>query len=350
LIQKKKEGLLYRLFNANRGDRPDAKDEDTTPTVARYFKLLGRRFWKLISLNLLMLPIILPVLIAAYIYLGFDKIPVANSPIFSTLYGANFIEQSPAVTQLLDLFGAQLNIPAASGAITYILIGICVLFLLVTFGWQNVGATYILRSMVRGEPVFLFSDYFYAIRRNLKQGLIMGVIDLLAIFLLIFDLFYFSSMPSSFLIDCGFFAICIISILYFFMRFYIYLLMVTFDLSIRKILKNALIFTALGVKRNLMGLIGVVVITAINIALFPLFMMTPLSFAIPLLLPFLYYLAVTSFTTAYAAYPIIDRYMIEPYRTNADSEDSESTDVEVPDTAEPDVDESDAKSASADEE
>lgn len=329
MSQKKKEGLLYRLFNPNRADRPDAKEENTAPTFARYFKLLGRRFWKLISLNLLMLPIVLPVLLAAYVYLGFDKTPIANSPIFSTLYGANFIEKSPALTQLLDLFGAQLNIPAVGNVGTYVIIGVCVVFLLITFGWQNVGSTYILRSMVRGEPVFLFSDYFYAIRRNLRQGFVMGLIDLIAIFLLVFDIFYFSSMPSSFLIDCGFFAICIIAILYFFMRFYIYLLMVTFDLSIKKILKNALIFTALGVKRNLMGAIGVVVITAINIALFPLFMMTPLSFAIPLLLPFLYYLAVTAFTTAYAAYPIIDRYMIEPYRTDADAEDAEEFDEDA---------------------
>ncbi len=326
---KKKEGLLFRLFNPNRADRPDALDEDTSPTVRRYFKLLGRRFWKLISLNLLMLPIVLPVLLAAYFYLGFDKTPIESSPLFSPLYGVNFIEQSPIVTQLLDLHGAQIYVPFGN-TVTYILIAVCLIFLFITFGWQNVGATYILRSMVRGEPVFMFSDYFYAIRRNLKQGLLMGMIDLLAIVLLIFDLQYFMSMPSSFWIDCGFFAICIIAILYFFMRFYIYLLMVTFDLSLKKILKNALIFTVLGIKRNLMAVIGIAVITAINVVLFPLFMMTPLSIAIPLLLPFLYYFAVTAFTTAFAAYPIIDRYMIEPYRTPDVDEGDEDFEDELP--------------------
>ena len=325
---KKKEGLLFRLFNPNRADRPDALDEDTTPTVKRYFKLLGRRFWKLISLNLLMLPLVLPVLLAAYFYLGFDKTPIENSPLFSPLYGVNLIEQSPLVTQLLDLYGAQVYVPFGN-TVTYILIAVCVLFLLVTFGWQNVGATYILRSMVRGEPVFMFSDYFYAIRRNLKQGFLMGVLDLLAIVLLVFDLQYFMSMPSSFWIDCGFFAICIMTILYFFMRFYIYLLMVTFDLSLKKILKNALIFTVLGIKRNLMAVIGIAVITAINVVLFPLFMMTPLSIAIPLLLPFLYYFAVTAFTTTFAAYPIIDRYMIEPYRTPERDEEDEMSDEDT---------------------
>ena len=103
-------------------------------------------------------------------------------------------------------------------------------------------------------------------------------------------------------------------VLYFFMRFYLYLLLVTFDLSILKIFKNALIFVVLGIKRNLMGFLGILLVTSINIALFPLFAITPLGIAIPLILPFLYYIAVTAFTASYAAYPVIDRYMIAPYR------------------------------------
>ena len=128
-----------------------------------------------------------------------------------------------------------------------------------------------------------------------------------------------------------YFAILAICILYFFMRFYIYLMMVTFDLSIRKILKNALIFTVLGWKRNLLALLGIAVITAINIAFFPLFAVTPLGIAIPLILPFLYYLSVTAFTSAYAAYPIIDRYMIDPYQNPVEEDSqSDSNDPEEP--------------------
>ena len=73
-----------------------------------------------------------------------------------------------------------------------------------------------------------------------------------------------------------------------------------------------------------MAIFGIAVITAINVALFPLFAITPLGIAIPLILPFLYYLSVTAFTSAYAAYPIIDCYMIEPYQ-NAPVDESEET-------------------------
>jgi uncharacterized membrane protein YesL len=271
----------------------------------------------------MMLPMILPLLIAAYLYLGIDRTPIQNQPIFSQLYGANLIESSPSSTFLLDLFGAQKQIPIYTGTGTYIAIAAVIAVLVITFGWQNAGATYILRSMVRGEPVFLFSDYFYAVKRNLKQGLLMGILDCAAIFLLVFDFMYFSGMPSSFWTDVCYFAIIAIGILYFFMRFYIYLLMITFELPIRKILKNALIFTVLGIKRNLMGLLGIVLITAIQILLFAVFAMTPLSIAIPLMLMLLYFIAVNAFTAAYAAYPIIDRYMIEPYRDLNEEDASE---------------------------
>ncbi len=327
---KKKSNRLYRFLNANRFNRPDLPAEDTSPTLKRYFKLLGRKFWKLISLNLLMLPLVLPLLLCVYLYLSSDTTPIQNHTVFAPLYGAQLIEPSVSSTVLLDLFGAQLSIPVFDNTLTYVFMGIAILFLVVTFGWQNVGATYILRSLVRGEPVFLFSDYFYAVRRNLKQGLLLGLLDAAVIALLAFDFLYFSSLPSSFFVDLCYFAILALIILYFLMRFYIYLLLVTFELSIKKILKNALIFSILGIKRNLMAVLGMVLVTAIQILLFAIFQMTPLGIAIPLVLLLFYYIAVNAFTSAYAAYPIIDRYMIAPYRTE-DEENEDEADTEKPD-------------------
>ncbi|MBE6601002.1 MAG: hypothetical protein E7637_00630 [Ruminococcaceae bacterium] len=314
--EKKKNNRLYNLFNMNRDRLYDAEQEDTTPTLKRYFKLLGRKFWRLISVNLLMLPMVVPILLAIYFYLGSNTTPIENNPLFSQLYGPNLIAQTPASTTMLNLFGVQLNVPVYENTTTYVLIGVALAFLAITFGWQNVGITYILRSLVRGDPVFLFSDYFYAIRRNLKQGFLMGLLDVAVFFLLGFDYIYFSSLPSTFFNDCCFFAILLIAVLYFFMRLYIYLMLVTFDLSIRKILKNALIFSVLGIKRSIMAVLGLVVITSFQVVLFSAFYMTALGIAIPLILFLLYYLGITSFTCAYAAYPTIERYMIDPYVGN----------------------------------
>jgi len=318
---------LFGFFNPNRDQLMDAVEEDTTPTLKRYFKLLKRKFWKLISVNLLMLPMIVPILLAVYFYLNSDTTPIENNPLFSQLYGPSLIDPSPSSTVLLDLFGSQLNIPIYENTTTYILIAVFAVFLVITWGWQNVGISYILRNMVRGEPGFLFSDYFYAIKRNLKQGFFMGLLDLAVIVMLIFDYLFFGSQPSSFLNDFGFFAILLLAVLYFLMRLYIYLMLVTFELSIRKILKNALIFAVLGIKRNIMAILGLVLITVLQVFLFMLFQMTSLGIAIPLILTLLYYLGITSFTCAYSAYPIIERFMIDPYldELTAEDEKAEST-------------------------
>lgn len=322
---EKKGSRLFRFFDFNRDNRPDAVEEDTRPTVKRYFKLIGRRFWKLVGLNLMMLPMVLPLIFIFLLYTGQDMSPTATDPLFSQIYGASIQESTPIMTALLDLFGAQTGVPAAGNTLQYVLIALCVVFLAVTFGWQNVGASYVLRNMVRGEPVFLFSDYFYAIKRNLRQGFLMGLLDVLLLFLVGFDLLYFSGLTGTFWMDVCYWAVLVIGILYFFMRFYIYLMLITFELSIKKILKNALIFTTLGVKRNLMGALGIVGWTAANVVLFLL--LINVNIAIPMILPVIYYLSFTSFTSAYAAYPVIERYMITPYQKQ-DEEVEEETDGE----------------------
>ena len=232
------------------------------------------------------------------------------------------MESTPTSTFLLDLFGAQFQIPAYNATGTYIGIGICAAFLIITFGWQNIGATYILRSLVRGDPVFLFADYFYAIKRNWKQGFFLGLLDLAILFFLGFDFLYFQGQVGSFSQDLMYWAIIALAILYFFMRFYIYHLQITFELSIRKILKNALIFTTLGIKRNLMALLGMVLLTAIVVGLVALtiglFGMNLLP--IPVMISLMIYLAATAFISSYAAYPIIDRYMIAPFVSNEESD------------------------------
>ena len=321
-----KKNKLFGFFDYNRDNRPDAVEEDTTPTLGRYFKVLGRRFWKLVTLNLMMLPLIIPVLVCFYLYISMQQMPVSGEVLFPQLLGASAVGGTPTTTLLFDLFGAQQNIPVFT-TWTYVGMGICIAFLVITFGWQNVGAAYIVRNMVRGEPVFIWSDYFYAIKRNLKQGFFLGLIDAVVLFTLGFDIAYFWGRTGSFTLDFGFFATIALIVIYFLMRFYIYLLLVTFDLSIYKILKNALIFSMLGFKRNFMGVLGIALITGIHVLLIPLLITTPLS-GIPIILPFLWYMAAVTFTSAYAAYPVIDKYMIAPYINQTEEEKETEETVE----------------------
>ena len=93
------------------------------------------------------------------------------------------------------------------------------------------------------------------------------------------------------------------------MRFYTYLMMVTFDMKLGKIFKNALIFTVMGFKRNILALLGMGLLSGI-FAVLIIFLGQPIpAFYI---LPFLCLLGFCGFMYTFAAYPVIEKYMIAP--------------------------------------
>ena len=305
-----------RLFDYNRKkDKPDLEAEDRTPTLGFFFKLLWRKLGKLVTLNLMMVMLYLPIVAAVLIYLFGRQTATADSVLYAPLWGINTLGNvvpsagSSAATTLLGIFGKQQEaaFPSTGAVVAIVLL---LGFVVLTWGWQTVGGTYNLRSLVRGDSCFVWSDYFYAIKRNLKQGFFMGLIDVAVLSVLLFDWYYFSAMAGlTFFHSALYFATLILLVIYVFMRFYIYLMMITFDLSIKKLLKNALIFAAVGFKRNIMALIGIVAVAALN--LFLIFPSLSIGFTLPIILPFLYLPALAGFMATYAAYPNIKVYMID---------------------------------------
>ncbi|MBE6554747.1 MAG: hypothetical protein E7663_00740 [Ruminococcaceae bacterium] len=305
-------------------DRPDAQAEDTTPTFRYFFKLLWRKVGKLLSLNLLMVIQVIPLVAAALIYIMGPTTPTAQSPLYAPLIGTQIAGNSPVAGLLLNHFGEQLDVPVLTTG-RLVAIVILVGFTVLTWGWQNVGGTYNLRSLVRGDSCFLLSDYFYAIKRNLKQGFFFGLIDAFLIFLIVFDILYFYPLSYEFGYGVMYAITVFLGILYLVMRFYIYPMLITFDLSIKKLFKNALLFTMLGIKRNLAMLLGFVILIAANIAM--IVGGLSVGFSVPLILPFFYLITLLGFIAMYCVWPNIKRYMIDPYD---DGKDEEMTEEQLP--------------------
>lgn len=297
--------MSFKLFSSK--ERPDAVAEDTSPTLSYFFKQLWRKAGKLLSLNLMMVCLYLPLVAVLLIYFLGNTVTTAESPLFAPLLGVLTLDGSPAAGTLLGLFSKQLNVPSPTPASMSVM-AVLLLFTFLTWGWQNVGATYNLRSLVRGDSCFLWSDYFYAIRRNWRQGLLFGLLDALVIAVLLFDWYYFSALSAELTFGVMYLMTLALAVIYTFMRFYIYLMMITFDLSIMKLLKNALIFALLGFKRNILALGGILLVVGLNFAI--LWPSLGVGFSLPLILPFFYLPAFAGFAGAYAAYPNIERYMI----------------------------------------
>lgn len=306
-------------------EKPDAEIEDTTPTLKYFFKLLWRRAAKLLTLNLMMVFQVLPLVVAVLVYFFGATTPTVEHAVYAPLLGTYIAGGSPAAGTLIGIFGQQLNVPVLTPWRIVIIVAMIVITAL-TWGWQNVGAAYNLRSMVRGDSTFLWSDYFYAVRRNLKQGFIFGIIDLLVIFVLAYDIFYFYSLSLSFGYGLMYGLTLALAIIYIVMRFYIYPMMITFDLSIVKLLKNALLFTMLGIKRNVVALLGILLVVVFNVV--SIVWGLSIGLSVTIILPFFYLLALIGFISMYAAYPNIKRYMIDPYETSG--KDNGGEDAAIP--------------------
>lgn len=314
--QKKKKFKLFDLYRDGKGVE---KEEVGPPNLKNFFKLFGRKFTRLLSLNLYMLLEFLPLVFILYFFFTGEKTPSTTSPLYPALWGASQVVQSPVFAPLFAQHGIQFQLPFVSPGFVLLIAAIAIIWLL-TFGYLNVGTTYVLRSMVRSEPVFMWSDFWYAIRRNKKQGLLVGILDLIVLALLVFDLVYFYNLIGSFWYDVMFYMIIALILIYTFMRFYLYLMLITFDLPIRKLIKNAFIFAIVGIKRNFMALLGALALAAINYIL--IVMLAPLGIIVVVILPIVYYPACASFMAAYAAWAKIDELMIKPYK-NGEDEDND---------------------------
>lgn len=307
--------------------------EDRKPTLKFFFKLLKRKFSQLLQLNLLMLFQVIPLfVIFCVVYVYGTKTALLSDTAAIPLYGISKIAPSFTASPLLDIAGIFSQSTVYYTPAMIIVTACMLIFLAITYGWQNAGAAYVLRGLFRGDPVFVFSDYFYGIKRNMKQSFFMGLLDFVFTFVLIVDFMFFASDIST-LGTIMFGVIVALIIIYITMRFYIYQLLVTFELKNFKILKNSLIFTALGIKRNLMAYLGIILLLALHILLIIIALGYGLS--VFFVLPFVYILALIGFITTYAAFPVIDRYMIAPYAENSQNqieEDNTAGELDAPNT------------------
>ena len=299
------------------------------PTVANFFKVLWKKLGKLLSTNLIFIFGNFPVF---FFLLAFSGIlsETASAPLYHSwgpLYGASKFAESTEISALAGLFSVHtettvINTPT----IIFFSLGALIIF---TLGFTKIGTTYIYRNMMSGEAIFPLSDFFYVIKKNVKQSLILGIIDTLFIGMFAYNIYVLShSYGNSSMDSIMFFFTIAMCIVYSFIRPYAYLMAFTFDLKIKQIIKNSVFFVILGIKRNLMAMLGVIGVILLNYALFVIFM--PLG----ILLPFIITVAVCDFIGVYAAYPVILQYMLDEkdrkkviYRLNNDEDTDEDYSV-----------------------
>ena len=171
----------FRLFDSQREGKGVSKNEKKLePGLKRFFISYKNHFGKLVSVNIFFIlgnfPFIF--LIAALAGVTQNRIFFPLSDVFQNLVGifSNSGGMDPYSMAMYAIEGLQ-SASYSPTTLTYVFYALGALTLF-TFGIVNAGTAYIIRNMVSGEPVFVWTDFWYAVKRNWKQALPFGIIDI----------------------------------------------------------------------------------------------------------------------------------------------------------------------------
>lgn len=170
------------------------------------------------------------------------------------------------------------------------------------------------RNFSQERPTFVVHDFFDSFKKNMKQGLIMGTIDVVFIVAFVVGIPIYRQLAeqnSKMYIP---FVICIACMLTFYMmHFFIYLMICSTNLTMKQILKNSLFLISLGIKESAWTLLASLVV------IFLMYGFLPYTLFI---IPF-FPLTFIGFIMCFNCYPLIRKYVIQPYYDQRGEENPE---------------------------
>lgn len=283
------------LFGGNYS-RPGKGVSKEEALKRNYFDILGRKFWKLIQLNMLYFLCNI---------LFFGAFAFMTVPLF-------FATDENAMDTVIK----EMILPILTGKQ---LIPLAYFIPFVFIGPTTAGLTYVTRNYSKQEHAFLMSDFFEHTKKNFKQGILTSLIfTVVTYFYLTAVIFYFNVISYKPLVLA--FAL-ILGILVATTSFYVYPIMVTFDMKLRHIFKNALIFALAKLPQNIFIL---AIVAAVHILL--LFFASPLIWAV--LMVFLL-IAWSSYTINYYTWHVIDKHMMSQVKTDDNLKEEAIFDDEI---------------------
>lgn len=274
-------GLFNFASSYNKPGPGVSKDEVPKAAPIRFFEIYLRKFGKLAQLNLIFLIptiVVLALMIALYF---------APTHIMLSL---------PSGEQVLQLDVWNLFV-----------VPIPLIFLSPFVA----GLTIVTRNFTREEHAFVWSDFWESVKNNGKLFFINGIIVYVVYFILCFSLiYYYNSAVSAPVFYVPFWFCILLSVLFLFMQYYIPIMFVTFDLKIRQVYRNALVFILAGFGRNLLITLILGGLLILIVGVIPIMPLTVMIFFV-LLIFFVF--SFVSYLINFTVYPVIDKYLIQPY-------------------------------------
>jgi uncharacterized membrane protein YesL len=280
------------LFDFTKPGPGVPRPEETTPKngVLTFFEILGRKFWKIISIGMMFFIFNIPAIIVASFAVYYFVIQIVGS-----------IESALDMTNLMYWFAVLITIVP-----------------IINIGPFRAGFEGVFRNYAREEHSFIWSDFKEHIKSNLKQSLIISFINFIIFIILAFDFIFIRVMNfDSTLVWTIFNALYIITfVIYLMMNLYIYPLMVTFELNIRNLLKNAFMFALGRFFTNL-----VILVIVFGLVTLPFMYLQPFAAVIA---SFILFYGVLGFLQSFNAHRAFKKYYYDKMPKKADEEQDDS--------------------------
>jgi len=297
---------IFGLFDYTKPGKGVDKDAPEKHPFFLFFELLWRKKGQLLLQNIIYFIALIPIITFVY----------ANWFGLFSEWLANAGEEVHAPILQGLLLGTAVRFPS------WLQIGLLAVSAIL-YGPVSCGFAYMLRNFVRQEKAWN-TDFFDKFKQNFRQGLALGLVDLAVLYLLVFNISFPAVEGSETLFTVVRYLSILFLLIFLFMRNYLFVMAVTFKLKVRQIIKNALIFSIVGLWRNLLALLINVVLVVLVVFLFELVELA----LVPLLL-----FSLTGFVTMFLCYPVVKKHMIDPLTAQAASETAETPETsDTPDT------------------
>ncbi|MGN0641731.1 MAG: YesL family protein [Huintestinicola sp.] len=181
---------------------------------------------------------------------------------------------------------------------------------IVSIGPAIAGMTRVLRIYALDKNAFIWHDFWKGFSENWKQSLPIGLIDILSGVSLFCALQVYPALAEASENSFLYYLLCAISVGFvltiLMMNFYAFPMIVATDLSFKNIIKNSFFLTCIGLKKNILTLVIVMVICVLT------FVSVLVSSFSLLLIP-IWTITFVGFIIVYNSYPLIQKYVIDPF-------------------------------------
>jgi len=240
--------------------------------AALFWDIFCRKFWKLMEINLVYMLFFLPLLFV---------FPVLN--FFKNNY-----------------YGAMISSV------------LLILIFMILIGPATAGMTKIMRKFVINKHSFIMQDFIKGFKENFKKSVIIGFLDCLVIIsayaaLNVYPVLAVQQSKAMYIPLVITFSLFLVIVM---MNHYIYLMLTATNLSMKNLFKNSFALAFVAMKQNLLVFIIGVALIALMVVLFIYFM--PVFFLLIAFFPAAFICLVNCFI----CYPVIQKYVINPYYTS----------------------------------